>query len=33
METTKTEVNWSEVNREDAEFACLGDMGSWKEAD
>ena len=33
METTKTEVNWSEVNREKAEFACLGDMCSWKEAD
>ena len=33
METTKTEVNWSEVNREEAELACLGDMCSWKEAD
>lgn len=33
METTKIEVNWSEVNKEEAELACLGDMCCWKEAD
>lgn len=33
METTNKEVNWSEVNKEEAELACLGDMCCWKEAD
>ena len=33
MENIKTEVNWSEVNKEEAELACLGDMCCWKEAD
>lgn len=33
MENAKTEVNWSEVNKEEAELACLGDMCCWKEAD
>ena len=33
MENTKVEVNWSEVNKEEAELACLGDMCCWKEAD
>ena len=33
MENIKAEVNWSEVNKEEAELACLGDMCCWKEAD
>lgn len=33
MEITKTEVNWSEVNKEEAELACLSDICGWKEAD
>lgn len=33
MEKTTKEVNWSEVNKEEAELACLGDMCCWKEAD
>lgn len=27
------EVTWSDINREESELACLGDMCSWKEAD
>ena len=33
METTNKEINCSEVNKEEAELACLGDMCCWKEAD
>lgn len=36
MENTSlqnSEINWSEVNREESELACLVDMCSWKEAD
>lgn len=33
MDNLKVEINWSEVNKEEAELACLGDMCSWKEAD
>jgi len=27
------EVNWSEINREESEMACLVDFCCWKEAD
>ena len=33
MDTTQTEIDWSLVNKEESELACLEDMCSWKEAD
>jgi hypothetical protein len=33
MQDIKEVVDWSEVNKEEMELACIGDMCSWKEAD